>query len=87
MAKLKLRSSGDNLERTKISSTPRRKLEIATSEASMLFSRLKQKHLKVARLKDMREYSKINHKLLVCQLFPDALLLSYLIAVSIQPRK
>jgi len=87
ITKLKLRSSGNTLERTKISSTPRRKLEITPGEASTRFSRLQQNHLKVARLKDTGLYSKINHKLLVCQLFPAALLLTYQIAIILQPRK
>ena len=87
ITKLKLRSSANTLERTKISSTPRRKLEITSREASTRFSRLQQNHRKVARLKDTREYSKISHKLLVCQLFPVALLLTYLIAIILRPRK
>jgi len=84
---LKLRSSGNTLGRTKISSTPRPKMKITPNESSTPFSRLQQNHLKVARLKDTREYSKINHKLFVCQLFPAALLHSYLIAIILQPRK
>jgi hypothetical protein len=86
MTKLNLRSSGKNPEERR-SLTLRRKMKITPSKASMPFSRLKQKHLKIARLKDTREYQKINNKLLVCQLFPAALLLSYLIAIILQPRR